>query len=279
MSTLPAEIRSPVVAGTFYPAGEGDLRALVESFLSEVEVESNPSRFRGVLAPHAGLVYSGRCAAEVFGRVRIPPVVVVLAPNHTGRCEAPGGASLWARGAFRLPVGELAVAEEFAAELMSRSDLVADDREAHRGEHAVEVELPFIALLRPEASIVPLVLAWTDWERCRRLAESLAGLVANWPEPVLLVASSDMTHFESAESAAVKDRAALSALERLDGRELLAACSKDRITMCGRGPAAVVAEAARRLGATRGTVVDYRHSGWVTGDDSSVVAYAGMVMS
>ena len=126
---------------------------------------------------------------------------------------------------------------------------------------------------------MPIVLAWCDWERCRRLAESLASLVAEWPDPVLMVASSDMTHFESAGAAAAKDRAALSALERLAGEELLSVCRQERITMCGRGPAAVVAEAARRLGAERGTVVDYRHSGWVTGDDSSVVAYAGVVLS
>lgn len=269
----------PAVAGSFYPAARGRLCALVESYLAEVEIDSGPSVVRGILVPHAGLIYSGRCAAQVFRRVVIPPVVVILAPNHTGRCEAPGGASLWARGGFQVSLGELAVAEEFAAELAARCELLADDREAHRDEHAVEVQLPFIARLRPDASIVPILLEWCDWERCRRLAESLAGLMADWADPVLLVASSDMTHFESAGAAAAKDRVALSALERLAGEELLSACRRERITMCGCGPAAVVAEAARLLGGEKGTVVDYRHSGLVTGDDSRVVAYAGMLMN
>jgi AmmeMemoRadiSam system protein B len=140
------------------------------------------------------------------------------------------------------------------------------------------VELPFLATLSPDSTIVPIVVAWDDWERCRTLAEALADTAAEWPEDVLLVASSDMTHFEPAMRAADKDRIALDALERLDGEELLRACRRERITMCGRAPAAVVVEAARRLGARRGEVVDYRHSGWVTGDDSSVVAYAGVVV-
>lgn len=269
-------VRPAAVAGHFYPADPRDLGEMVQAYLAEVEAPIAPAR--AVVVPHAGLIYSGRCAAQVFGRLEFPPIVVILAPNHTGISRAPGGASLWKRGAFDTPFGPLPVAEEFAAALEARCKLVADDPAAHRQEHAVEVELPFLATLSPDSAIVPIVVAWDDWERCRTLAAALADTVAEWPEDVLLVASSDMTHFESAMSAAAKDRIALDALERLDGEELLRACKRERITMCGRAPAAVVVEAARRLGARRGEVVDYRHSGWVTGDDSSVVAYAGVVV-
>jgi AmmeMemoRadiSam system protein B len=232
-----------------------------------------------VIAPHAGLVYSGQCAAHVFGRVVLPSVLVIIAPNHTGYCAAPGGASVWARGAFSTPLGVVPIAEALADALLARCDLAAHDRSAHLGEHAIEVELPFVQHLASAVSILPIVLAWDDWRRCEALGGALADLVARWPQPVLLVASSDMTHYEPAERAARKDRLALDAVERLDGAALLDVCHRERVTMCGRAPAATVLEACRGLGATTAQVVDYRHSGMVTGDDSSVVAYAGVVVT
>jgi len=271
------DIRAAAVAGYFYPADPDKLASMIASFLSGVEEEPQP--VRAVIAPHAGLVYSGQCAAHVFARVSIPPVVVILAPNHTGMGSAPGGASVWAQGAFETPLGRVAVAEEFARELEARCPLVAHDPQAHRDEHAVEIELPFLATLAPESAIVPIVISFDDWQRAKTLADALAGLIAEWPEDVLLVASSDMTHFEPADRAAQKDRIALAAVERLDAEELLNACRREQITMCGRAPAAAVVEAARQLGATRAEVVDYRHSGWVTGDNSSVVAYAGVTIA
>jgi AmmeMemoRadiSam system protein B len=142
----------------------------------------------------------------------------------------------------------------------------------------VEVELPFLALLAPDTLIVPIVLAWDDWNRCRDLANAIATTVTEWPHEVLLLASSDMTHFESAQAAAVKDRGALEAIERFDAEDLLTYCQDQHVSMCGRAPAAVVLEATRLLGASSAEVVDYRHSGMVTGDDRDVVAYAGVVI-
>jgi AmmeMemoRadiSam system protein B len=271
------DIRPAAVAGHFYPSDRRDLGEMVEAYLSDVTVK--PQTARAVVAPHAGLIYSGRCAAQVFGSVAFPPVVVILAPNHTGLVGAPGGASLWSRGSFQTPLGALPVAADFAAALEDRCRLVEHDPRAHWQEHAIEVELPFLTLRAPRSAIVPLVLAWDDWSRCKELANALAQLISEWDDDVLLVASSDMTHFESATRAADKDRIALAAIERLDGEELIRACHQEHITMCGRAPAAVVIEAARQLGATRAEVVDYRHSGWVTGDDSSVVAYAGVIIA
>jgi AmmeMemoRadiSam system protein B len=269
-------LRSTAVAGRFYPADAQDLGEMVEMYLGDVESVPRPAR--AVVVPHAGLIYSGRCAARVFGQIVFPPVVVILAPNHSGVVESAGGASLWSHGAFETPFGSVGIATDFAVALEARCPLAAHDPRAHRSEHAVEVELPFIARLAPESSIVPILLAFNDWDRCVQLAGSLAQLVEEWPEEVLLVASSDMTHFESARSAERKDKIALEAIEGLDGEALLTACQRERITMCGRAPTAVVIEAARQLGATHAEVVDYRNSGWVTGDDSSVVAYAGVVI-
>jgi MEMO1 family protein len=270
-------LRPPAVAGSFYPAQPARLAALVRTLLGDAPAERR--RVRAVVVPHAGLVYSGACAGRVFGGVVIPPIVVVLAPNHTGEVRARGGASAWAHGAFDTPLGRVPVAEEFVAALLARCPLVEHDPAAHEGEHAIEVELPFVQTLAPEAALAPLVLAWDDWPSCQELGAALADTVRQTTTPVLLVASSDMTHYEPAAVCQRKDRMALAALERLDGAELLATCRRERITMCGRAPAATVAEAARLLGATRGEVVDYRNSGWVTGDESSVVAYAGMVIA
>ena len=270
------DIRAPAVAGSFYPAAPAELRALIERLVTPPAPTLRT--VRAAIVPHAGLVYSGACAGVVFRGIAIPPVVVVLAPNHTGRLGAAGGASAWMRGAFRTPLGTLCVAEAFLATLAERCDLVSHDPLAHRGEHAVEVELPFIQYLVPSATIAPIVLAWDEWPYCRELGEALAETVRAWPEAVLLLASSDMTHYEPAESCARKDRLALAAAQKLDGQELLAICHREQVTMCGRAPAATVLEAAKRLGAAAAEVVDYRHSGWVTGDASSVVAYAGVIV-
>ncbi len=272
-----SHLRRTAVAGQFYPDDADDLTSLLEKFLSGVEQRRRAAV--AAIAPHAGLVYSGACAAHVFGRLNLPPVVVILAPNHTGFVSAPGGASLWARGAFETPLGDVPVAEDFAEALIARCTLAAHDPDAHWSEHAVEIELPFVAALAPESQIVPIVLAWDDWSRCKQLADALAATVREWPADVLLVASSDMTHFEPAARAKEKDMLALAAVAELDGQALLKVCERERITMCGRGPAAVTLEAARQLGATRGELVDYRHSGMVNRDDSKVVAYAGVIIN
>jgi AmmeMemoRadiSam system protein B len=224
-------------------------------------------------------MYSGPTAAAAFARVTIPQLVVILAPNHTGVCDAEGGVSLWEAGAFQTPLGDVPIHEAFAEALLAESPLVAIDHDAHRAEHAVEVELPFLQKLRSDVRIVPLVIAWDSWTPAHNFGASLARLVSSAGEPVLLLASSDLNHYETAAVTEQKDGRALDAVQKLDGAELLRRCHTERISMCGRAPAAVVLAATRDLGATRAEVVDYRHSGWVSGDQSRVVGYAGVVIS
>jgi AmmeMemoRadiSam system protein B len=271
-----SEVRPSEVAGSFYPHDAAKLRAMVEECLDEVPAERR--RVRAAIVPHAGLLYSGKCAAAVLGRISIPPIVIILAPNHTGRYRSPG-ASLWARGAFQTPLGLTSVDEQLADRLQQECELVAHDPAAHRFEHAIEVELPFLQVLSPRSRIVPVVLAWDDWDSSQRLASALTRIIADRPNDVLILASSDMSHYESASEAFRKDSNALSAIERLDGRALLDACRKFDVSMCGRACAAVAVETARRLGALRGRVIDYRHSGMVTGDEQRVVAYAGVIVT
>ena len=269
------------MSGRFYPGDRAGLAAAVAALLADARAEAGSSPtapYRAVIAPHAGYVYSGPTAAAVFARVALPGLIVILAPNHTGVCRAPGGASLWEDGAFATPLGEVPVDGPCAAAVRAASPLVAVDHDAHRAEHAVEVLLPFLQVLRPAVRIVPLVLAFDAWERARELGEALARVVTGAGEPVLLLASSDLNHYEPARVSERKDALALAAITTSDGEELLARCRRERISMCGRGPAAVVLAAARALGATGAEVVDYRHSGWVSGDDSQVVGYGGVVI-
>jgi AmmeMemoRadiSam system protein B len=233
-----------------------------------------------MIVPHAGYIYSGLTAAKAFARVTVPGLVVILAPNHTGVVEAAQGVSIWEAGAFQTPLGDVTVDVDAAHALIEIAHGMVDvDHDAHRGEHAIEVELPFLQMLRADVRIVPLVIAWDQWERALLLADMLARLVQAADEPVLLLASSDLNHYEPAQVSEKKDAMALGAIRKLDGQELLACCKRERISMCGRGPAAVVLAAARVLGAKQAEVVDYRHSGWVSGDNGRVVGYAGVVIS
>jgi AmmeMemoRadiSam system protein B len=275
-------VRPPAVSGRFYAADPAELRAVVATLLADARRTAGGVTARSVRAaivPHAGFIYSGPTAAAVFARVTIPAVVIILAPNHTGVSEAKGGVSLWEAGAFRTPLGDVPIDAGVAEALRSASeDAVGIDHDAHRAEHAVEVELPFLQVVRPDVRIVPLVIAWDAWEPARCLGEVLARVVQAAGEPVLLLASSDLNHYEPAAVTEQKDSSVLEAIQSLDGEGLLARCRKERVSMCGRGPAAVVLAAARALGATSAEVVDYRHSGWVSGDNARVVGYAGVVI-
>jgi hypothetical protein len=268
-------VRQPAVAGLFYPGQPGQLLEAVRDLLGAAS--GTPARAVAAVAPHAGYVYSGGTAAEVFARLEVPRRCIVVAPNHTGLGEARHGGSVFAVGTFVTPVGEVPVDETTAAALLARCDVLEDDPAAHAREHAVEVELPFLLARCPGVTIVPIVLGWSDWPRTRKLGEALADVVRSSSEPLLLVASSDMNHFESAAVAAEKDALALAEVERLDGEQLLDVTRRHHISMCGRVPAAAVLHAARLLGATRGEVVHRSHSGEVTGDSSSVVSYAGVI--
>jgi len=274
-------VRPPAVSGRFYPSDHAELRATVATLLADARRAVGPTDRQavGVIVPHAGYVYSGPTAAAVFARVTIPGLVIILAPNHTGVSEARSGVSLWEAGAFHTPLGDVPIDADAAQALREIANGLVDvDHDAHRAEHAVEVELPFLQMLRSDVRIVPLVISWDAWEPARLLGEILARLVQAAGEAVLLLASSDLNHYEPAAVSERKDEAALASIRALDGAELLARCKRERISMCGRGPAAIVIAAARALGAKHAEVVDYRHSGWVSGDNARVVGYAGVLI-
>lgn len=268
-------VRTPAVSGTFYPALPGRLRADLRDYLSTARA---PRRAMGVIAPHAGYMYSGATAGVAFAAVEVPGTCVVLAPNHTGRVAARGGGSLLAAQQYRTPLGEVEVDDTLAQAIVDRAaPLVVEDATAHAREHAIEVILPFLQTRNAAVRIVPLVLAWPDWERTRTLAHAIVAAIGD-RDDVLVVASSDMNHYEPAAVGKAKDTLALERVTVLDGEGLLAVTAERQITMCGRVPAACACEVARERGATHGDVVAYSHSGLVNGDHNRVVGYAAVIL-
>ena len=274
MIVLPS--RTPAVSGTFYPALPGRLRADVRGFLDQGV--SPPKRAVGILVPHGGYMYSGATAGAAFAAVEIPATCLILAPNHTGRGRARQGGSLLVDTAYRTPLGNVEPDVELGTELMRRAHpLLIEDPLAHAEEHGVEVLLPFLQMRNEAVRVVPLVLGWDDWERTRRLAHVIHELIAE-RDDVLLVASSDMNHYEPAATSTDKDAVALERIVALDGEGLLELTRSRHISMCGRVPVACALEVARQVGLARAEVVGYSHSGLINGNHDRVVGYAAALI-
>jgi len=270
--------REPAVAGRFYPSDPRELAGEVASLLAGRPAGAEaravvPRHAFGVLSPHAGYVYSGAVAGATFARVAVPRKVIVLCPNHTGRGQR---VAAWPGGAWRTPLGAVPVDEEMTREIVL-AGLATPDREAHRLEHALEVQLPFLQIRRPDLSIAAICLAGLSYSRCEEIGEGLARVAAR--HGALVVASSDMSHYVPAAVARAKDRLALDRLLALDARGLHAVVSREEISMCGFLPATIMVVAAVAQGAREAELVRYANSGEVTGDESSVVGYAGVVLS
>ncbi len=266
--------REPVVSGTVYPADGRGLAAQVDAFAGAGGARS---RALGVVVPHAGYVYSGAVAGAVYARGEVPARVVVLGPNHTGLGRP---AALWpAGGGWRTPLGEVPVDAALSAALAGAPG-VAADLDAHRREHALEVQLPFLQRLRPDVAIAPLCLAHLSYGECVALGEALAGVVGpgGAGAGALLVASSDMSHYLPAAAAQAADARALEPLLALDPEGLYRRVRDERITMCGVIPATVMLVAARALGARTAERIRTAHSGEVNGDLRRVVGYAGVAV-
>lgn len=266
-------IRQPAVAGLFYASRPGDLERDVRSFLGAAG-PAGPAV--GAVVPHAGYVYSGPVAGAVYARIAIPRSAIVLCPNHTGR-GAP--AALDPSDAWRTPLGDVPLARRLAERLLTLAPSLEWDSEAHRREHSLEVQLPFLQVLRADVEIVPVCLGAASLPLCREVGEAIAALAAEEDEPLLALASSDMNHYESRVVGRAKDDLALARIEALDAEGLFQTILTRSISMCGFLPATALLFAARAVGASRAQVVARRDSGDETGDDSSVVGYAGVVIS
>jgi hypothetical protein len=267
-------VRPPAVAGYFYPGDPKSLRAELDRCLPPVPAKKKKAI--AVVVPHAGYKYSGAVAGEVYASIEIPRRTVVLSPNHTGEGLA---YALMPEGAWRTPLGDAPIDSDFAARFRKNCPLLEEDAAAHRAEHSLEVQLPFLQRLKEDFSFVPLTLSYIPFERCAEVGRALAKTVRETPEPVLIVASSDLNHYQDRVTTEAKDFSAIRRIEALDPQGLYETVRKERISMCGIIPVTVALVAALELGAKKAELVRHATSGDVTGDYKAVVGYAGLVIS
>ena len=265
-------IREPAVAGRFYPGNPSKLLREIESYLSAPESLLDA---KAIVAPHAGYIYSGAVAGAVFSAVKLPRRFIILGPNHTGM-GAP--LALAPAGDWRTPLGLASVDAELNRCLLEECPMLREDRAAHSREHSLEVQIPFLQARLDEFRFAAICVGTADYTTLEALGHALARVVRTAAKPVLIVCSSDMNHFESAEIATVKDRLAIERVLALDARGLFNVVRDENITMCGFAPAVAALIAGRDLGAVSGKLVRYSNSGEISGDYGSVVGYAGLAI-
>ena len=272
-------IRLPAVAGRFYPDDPERLRAAVDSFLApgpEEKREERKVRARACLVPHAGYVYSGGVAGEVYRRIEIPKRVILLGPRHYPR-GAP--LAILSDGAWHTPLG-MAPIDHLLAEKIARAfPPLREDEVAHSAEHSLEVQLPFLQVLAPGFTFVPVALGTVRFEDLVLVGEGIARALASQGEEVLMLTTSDLNHYEDDATTRVKDGKAIEQLLTLNAFRLYDTCRREQISMCGLGPAVAMLTALQALGARKAELVKYATSADVSGDVQSVVGYAGMTFS
>ena len=288
---MAADIRPAAVAGSWYPASVDRLAREVDDYIGRAQGDDRDPPI-AIVAPHAGLKYSGPIAAFAYRTVLHSDydAAVLVGPSHFIGFS---GVAIWPRGAWQTPFGAVLVEEDLARAIAAASSEVIEHRSAHGREHSVEMQLPFLAHLLPSVPIVPMVMGYQHRETAFALGDALASAIGNRtaasdiasrrggpsgppsgpPGRVLLVASSDLSHYEDAPTARTMDAVVLREVERLDPEGLMRVLEREPHHACGGGPMVAVLHAARRLGATRARVLKYGDSGDVSGDKSSVVGY------
>ena len=270
--------RLPAVAGQFYSASQEHLRRDVLGYADAAAVRQ-PATV--LISPHAGLLYSGHVAGAVYSHALLPETVILIGPNHTGLGPR---ISIYSEGTWVIPGSEVSVDEALAEQILSQSTHAAADESAHRLEHCLEVQLPFLVCARPDIHIVPIVLGTADLSLCKELGRCLAQIiraicVEEGPAAApLLVATTDMSHYEPDDITRTKDAMAIEAIERVDPDSLHATVQANRISMCGLGPTIAALEAARELQVGPATLVRYATSGEVNHNLDRVVGYAGFLL-
>lgn len=270
LSIAAGAVRESILAGVWYPKDPGALRREVTGFLKAVPVHEGAGRLVALVAPHAGYRYSGQIAAHAYQLLasRKFDTVVVVGPSHHYPFE---GVSVYDRGDFRTPLGDIPLDREMIREIMKKDPMIRYVPEAHSKEHSIEIQLPFLQTVMPGFRLVPLVMGEQGMPACRRLAETLSTSLKG--RSVLLVASTDLSHFHPDTQARAMDRRVISNVERMDTEALHADFSKGASEACGGGPLVAVMLTATRQGAGVSEILKAANSGDVTGDRASVVGY------
>jgi len=269
------DIRKSVIAGSWYPGNPKVLRADIENFFHNLTEEKVKGRIIGLIAPHAGYMYSGQVAAYAYKLVRGATfdAVIIVGPSHRVSFR---GVSVYNKGGYETPLGVVPVDAALAEKIMTRSSVTSCIPSAHTQEHSVEIQLPFLQVALGEFSFVPFVMGDQDRQTCEDLAEAIFKAIGN--QNVLIIGSSDLSHFHPYEKAVKMDAVVLAHIERMDAQGLLEDMGNNVCEACGGGPAAVTMMVAKKIGADRVKVLKYDNSGDVTGDRTSVVGYTSAVL-
>jgi MEMO1 family protein len=263
-------LRRAAKAGSWYPGRAEALAAEVDRYLSAVPDPPAVGRIVGLVAPHAGLMYSGPVAAWAYKAIRggAYDVAVIVGPSHVAGFD---GVAVYPRGAFDTPLGPMLIAEDVADAILAATPVARENAAVHGPEHSLELQLPFLRRVLPDTPIVPLMMGVQSGATIAALADGLASALA--PRRALLIASSDLSHYLEARAAAAMDRTVIDCVERFDPEGLQAALRAKPDHACGGGPIVSVMRAARALGARSGRVLRYADSGDVSGDKTAVVGY------
>jgi AmmeMemoRadiSam system protein B len=268
-------IRTPAVTGRFYPSEPARLKQALDTFLAG-SAEAEKLRVKACLVPHAGYTYSGHVAGAVYSRIEIPARVILVGPRHYPR-GAPF--AILSDGAWQTPLGLAPLDHPLAEKIMRACPLLREDAVAHSGEHSLEVQLPFLQRLAPSFTFVPIVIGTAQLSELEALGHAIANVLASEHQPILVIASSDMNHYESDAVTRVKDRKAIDRILALEPRGLFDTVRDENISMCGYGASVAMLTAVRQLHVKRAELLRYATSGEINGDLQEVVGYAGIAIS
>src|SRR4051812_8325533 len=253
-----AYVRMPAVAGQFYP---GSAETLLRAIHSYTTVSGNKLNALGCVVPHAGYMYSGQVAGAVYGRLDLPSRYIILCPNHTGHGQP---LAIMSEGTWLTPLGEVPIDEQLSKQLKVEMPELTDDIDSQRHEHALEGQLPFLQALKKDFSFVPITVGTSRFDALIALGEGIGHVIAQQDEPVMIIASSDMNHYETDSTTRVKDRKAIDRVLALDPAGLYDVIVKEHVTMCGFGPAIAMITASKMLGAKSAELIKYATSGDVS---------------
>jgi MEMO1 family protein len=272
---MTSPVRLPSVVGRFYPEDAEELRGQIGEFTAGEAGKNKNVRAIGCVVPHAGYIYSGHVAGAVYARLQLPPRIVLLGPNHTGSGQP---LAIMSEGAWRTPLGDAPIDDELAAELKDRVAALIDDDTAHRYEHSLEVQIPFLQALVPELRFVPICIGTSEYATLEALGQAIAQVVKAPARETLIIASSDLNHYEPDRDTRIKDAKAIERMLALDPAGLFEVVHRERISMCGYAPTVVMLTAALALGANDAELVEYATSADVSGDRNFCVGYAGIAI-
>jgi AmmeMemoRadiSam system protein B len=269
-----SKIRIPAVSGQFYPSSQEELKNQVESLIDKKQEKKD---IIACMFPHAGYMYSGRVAGQTVSRISIKERIILLGPNHTGYGMP---YSIMTDGVWQTPLGNIRIDANLAKRLLGNSKYLASDITAHLYEHSLEVELPFLQYFKSDFEIVPIVFLSDEIDTLKEIGKEIADTIKenNIKDSTIILASSDMTHYEPDEVARKKDSQAIQAILELDEDGLVERIERFSISMCGYAPVVVMLSAAKVCGAKNAQLIKYETSGDITGDKSSVVGYAGIIV-